>query len=246
VEYVNDLDGMVANFWRAVRYSPAETAAAADRLAIEVDLWAGAAHCRQAIPTLTAALQADHRFHDPELAGLWCWCVSSSVSPADWLHKTRPTLNANRQGVHAGNRVDRLPDVFAALHRRMRRVAVLNGDWTRALRDAITTGSASCGVFLDPPYLGAFRDPSLYATDDHDVANDVREWCIENGTRPGFRIVLAGLEGEHELPGWRVVAWSSSGGLHGGVTAGGTARRENVERHTERLWLSPGCHRVKE
>jgi DNA adenine methylase len=52
-----------------------------------------------------------------------------------------------------------------------------------------------------------------------------------------MRVVLCGLEGEHEMPAsWRCVAWKARGG-YGSQRAAG----DNDNRHRERLWLSPHC-----
>jgi hypothetical protein len=65
----------------------------------------------------------------------------------------------------------------------------------------------------------------------------VREWCIAYRDNPRYRIVLAGYEGEHDLPGWRVVAWKAKRAY--GNANGETAN--SVNRGLERLWLSPNC-----
>jgi hypothetical protein len=52
-----------------------------------------------------------------------------------------------------------------------------------------------------------------------------------------MRIVLAGYEGEHELPAdWAKYAWEASGGY---AFLGSNRGMENKKR--ERLWLSPAC-----
>lgn len=43
--------------------------------------------------------------------------------------------------------------------------------------------------------------------------------------------MLAGYAGEHELPGWREIAW----------TARAAYKSNNGNRKLERLWLSPNC-----
>jgi hypothetical protein len=97
-----------------------------------------------------------------------------------------------------------------------------------------------CGVFLDPPYADtASRTTDLYAHDCEQVAHAVREWAIEHGDDPQYRIVLAGYEGEHEMPStWREVEWFRAGFLSGGManTGGG-----ETQQGRERLWLSPHC-----
>jgi hypothetical protein len=88
-------------------------------------------------------------------------------------------------------------------------------------------------VFLDPPYDQEMRTAGLYAHDDGSASRRAREWALAHGEDERLRIVLAGLEGEHDMPpSWRVVAWKGQPGM---------ARAGNDNRHKERLWLSPRC-----
>ena len=48
-----------------------------------------------------------------------------------------------------------------------------------------------------------------------DVAAEVAAWARENGDDPELRIALCGYEGEHEMPGWREVAWKGARGYAG-------------------------------
>ena len=144
---------------------------------------------------------------------------------------------------------------MAFLSARLRHVRILNGDWRRAVTGGaawtlpVRQGAGPCGVFLDPPYADtAGRAGDLYAHESLTVAHDVREWAIEAGTSPKFRIVLAGFDGEHgdmEARGWRSVEWFRAGFLRGGMANTGTRQDdEDGERHQqarERLWLSPHC-----
>ena len=97
------------------------------------------------------------------------------------------------------------------------------------------------GVFLDPPYADtASRTKGLYAKDCEKVAHDVREWAIEQGKNPLMRIVLAGYEGEHEMPAdWRVIEWEAVGGY--GLIAEDEEATGRANKGRERLWLSPAC-----
>ena len=89
------------------------------------------------------------------------------------------------------------------------------------------------------------RADGLYASEDLDVAEQVRAWCAEHGADPELRIVLAGFAGEgHESLvdlGWREVEWFRSGFLKGGM--GNTGGSGNHKQAQERLWLSPHCLR---
>lgn len=140
---------------------------------------------------------------------------------------------------------------FAYLSARLRHVRILNGDWKRSVTGGaawtlpVRQGKGPCGVLLDPPYADtAKRTDGLYAHDSLSVAHNVREWCLEHGNHPRFRIVLAGFVGEHgpELvdAGWREIEWFTSGFLTGGM--GNTSKTsEKHQQKSERIWLSPHC-----
>lgn len=121
------------------------------------------------------------------------------------------------------------------LARRLRRVRVCCGDWTRILTPSVTTYIGTCGVFLDPPYQHDLRERCY--SEDHDISSDVRAWAIANGDDPKFRIALCGYEGEHEMPeSWSVVQWKA----HGGYSR---TKRGRENRAKERIWFSPHCLR---
>ena len=141
---------------------------------------------------------------------------------------------------------------FGFLSARLRHVRILNGDWTRAVTGGATLtlpcrmgggGDGVCGVFLDAPYADtAGRDMGLYAHDSGQVAHAVREWAIQTGPNPRYRIVLAGFEGEHGAAfaeaGWREVEWFKPGFLRGGM---GQLGADGHQQGRERLFLSPHC-----
>lgn len=185
----------------------------------------------------------------------------NSASQGKGVHRVIDTEEQGRRP-HLGRRMgvdgaplDRLPNVdargakgshrtgtallpwFSDLAARLRRVRVCCGDWSRVLTPAVTTSNHGIvGVFLDPPYSHAERDPSCYAADE-DVSGAVRDWAIERGSDPGLRIVLAGYEGEHAMPStWRVAEWKATGGYARGGDGRGAANRDR-----ERLWFSPAC-----
>jgi hypothetical protein len=74
---LNDADGLVVNFWRAVQKYPAETAEAAAQPVFEADIHARHLALVTRRETLTARLCADPDYCDPRLAGWWAWgaCV---------------------------------------------------------------------------------------------------------------------------------------------------------------------------
>lgn len=155
----------------------------------------------------------------------------------------RPALSRGARGVQrapSAKSASTVYDWMQHLSDRLRRVRVCCGDWTRVLGRSSTELIGVTGVFLDPPYLADFRDPSLYGTESGDVAHAVREWAIKNGKNKKLRIALCGYEGEHEMPGdWQCVAWKAAGGY--AAAAGNT---ENSAK--ERIWFSPHCERAED
>lgn len=148
---------------------------------------------------------------------------------------------ASGRGVHASAKsVGAIYDWMFALADRLRRVRVCCGDWTRVLGRSSTELIGVTGVFLDPPYLSDFRDPSLYGTESGDVAHAVREWALANGKNKRLRIALCGYEGEHEMPAdWQCVAWKAAGGY-------ASAAGNDENSHKERIWFSPHCARAED
>jgi DNA adenine methylase len=74
-ETVNDLDGFVANFWRALQHNPEEVADYADNPVNENDLHARHAWLLSQRETLRAALEGNPDFYDVRIAGYWVWGV---------------------------------------------------------------------------------------------------------------------------------------------------------------------------
>jgi hypothetical protein len=132
------------------------------------------------------------------------------------------------------------------LSARLRHVRILSGRWERActsgaLQSLPVRHGGHCGVFLDPPYDNAVRDADLYTEDGGTPAADARAWCVENGSNPRYRIVLAGYDAEHgdlARAGWREVEWFRKGFLKGGMAQQGD---DGHQQGRERLWLSPHC-----
>ena len=75
IETVNDADGLIANFWRSIKLSPAETAEWADNPVNENDLHARHAWLVGALADLVPRLEGNPDFHDPKIAGWWVWGI---------------------------------------------------------------------------------------------------------------------------------------------------------------------------
>jgi hypothetical protein len=72
VETLNDADGFVANFWRAIACDPAAVAHHADWPCNEIDLFARHGWLVNRAERLKWSLE-DPDFYDAKIAGWWCW-----------------------------------------------------------------------------------------------------------------------------------------------------------------------------
>lgn len=119
IETINDLDGFVANFWRAVSMAPSEVAHWADWPVNEVDLNARHAYLVQVRERLSARLMADPEHYDARIAGWWvagvCGWIGSGYCSGDgpWVVRDGELVDGrslsdagqgiNKQMPHVGN-----------------------------------------------------------------------------------------------------------------------------------------------
>lgn len=262
-ETANDLDGFVANFWRALAADPEAVAHHADWPVNENDLHARHSWLLTQTDSLRPRLEGDPDFFDAKIAGWWVWGVCCWIGAGfcsgkgPWkvaevdgarqlVHLGGAGRGVNRQLVHLGDagqgvnrkRVDALAAYLGALSERLRGVRVCSGDWLRVCGSTPTVKQGLTGVFLDPPYAAAAnRQGDLYRVDNDSVAHAVREWAVAHGDDPKVRIALCGYENEHAMPeGWACVPWEAKGGYG---SQGDGRGRANAGR--ERVWFSPHC-----
>jgi hypothetical protein len=76
IETINDLDGLVTNFWRALQHDPEGVARHATNPVNECDLHARHAYLLKVKPEFEARLCGDPEFYDSKLAGWWAWGTS--------------------------------------------------------------------------------------------------------------------------------------------------------------------------
>ena len=274
VETINDFDGFVANFWRAIASDPQAVARWADWPCIEADLEARHAWLVNRAERLRWQLE-DPDFYDPKIAGWWVWGMCNWIGDG-WcsgngphkstgarlydsrqlphlgdagrgINRKLPHLSAGRginrklphlgdagQGIHP--RSSFIEEWMYALHQRLRDVRVTCGDWSRVVKDSVTTRHGLTGVFIDPPYTKGDMDYGAGGM-GLGIADAVRDWCSANGDNPKLRIVLCGHAGEHDALvelGWSAQTWKAGGGY---------ARSDEAvaNRKSETLWCSPHC-----
>ena len=273
VETINDADGFVANFWRAVSLDAADVAKHTDWPTNEADLIARHSWLVRNAPGLLQRLEADPDYYDAKVAGWWCWGACNWIGSGwcggdgPWVHdgttivdsrqlphlgdagqginRKLPHLSAgrgiNRQLPHLGDagrgaRSEFIHEWMALLHDKLRDVRVTCGDWSRVVKDSVTTRHGLTGLFLDPPYTKGAMDYTAKGTGGA-LADEVRQWCAANGGNRLLRIVLCGHAGEHDdllQHGWSIRTWTARKGY--------ALTDEAVENsQSETLWCSPHC-----
>lgn len=255
LETVNDKDGYVANFWRAMQHDREAIAVYADNPVNENDLHARHIWLVNQRDSFVPRLEGDPDFFDAKIAGWWCCGICCWIG-SRFCSGQGPWQIVNRQLVHLGDKgrgVNRkrvaitndgigctrnsggIYEWFAALAERLRYVRVCCGDWSRVVGPTPTTHQGLTGVILDPPY-GVDDRQECYNEDDRQVTHAVREWAIAHGRDPKMRIALCGYEGEHQMPeDWDCVAWKARGGY------GSQSKSGNSNCTRERIWFSPHC-----
>jgi DNA adenine methylase len=242
-ETINDADGYVSNFWRAIKLAPDEVAACADNPVNENDLHARHTWLLAQRDSLVPRLEGDPDFFDAKIAGWWVWGVSCWIGSC-FCSGRGPWQVVDGKLVHLGNngRGVALREWFRELSARLSRVRVCSGDWSRVCGPSVTFKHGLTAVFLDPPYADtAERAEDLYRVDCTKIAHAVREWAIENGKRKDMRIALCGYEGEHQMPpDWAVYSWNAGQGF------GAQANDRTLNGNRERIWYSPACLTAKQ
>lgn len=268
-ETVNDKNGFISNVWRALKYAPDKTAEYADWPVNHADLMARKIYLHNQYNTLLDKLIEDESYYDPKIAGYWIWGASCSIgnmfdisnnkksiprlsatqginqrshirSKGDGTHVIRdiPTLDKTTKGVMG---LRSIHEWFQSLTKRLRYVRVVCGEWDRVCGGNWQDKMGNVGIFFDPPYSAPSRHPSLYHDDSMTVAHDVRQWCLERGDKPTYRIILAGYESEHQEllnHGWTALGWSANGGY------ANQGQKKNQNRFKETLFCSPHCYPI--
>jgi len=232
MEIVNDVDALLANFWRALKLHPRKLAKAADYPISELDFHARQSWMIEQQETISERLREHEAWCDPKVAAWWVWGVSQQIGGGFPRKNSRGRPSVEGRGVHRfvfdQPRGDRLREEFGRLAKRLEHVRILQGDWSRAVTESMTYRYGITGIFLDPPYVEeSGRSTRLYAKDDLRVGHRVGKWAVANGNNPLLRIALCGYEGDYEMPSnWSVYGWKGGGSKNG---------------RKERIWFSPHC-----
>lgn len=135
VETVNDLDGFIANFWRAAARYPDEVARYCDWPVNECDLHARHLWLIARRAALVECLQGDPEFCDPKIAGFWVWGICAWIG-GGWCSGKGPWIE------HEGRMVD------------SRKLPHLGNAGRSVNRQLPHLGDAGHGVNRKLPHLG--------------------------------------------------------------------------------------------
>lgn len=94
IETVNDADGLLANFWRALALDPESAAAYADWPVSEADMHARQLWLLGQRDSLTDRLIGDPDYFDPKAAGWWVWGQCCWIG-SGWCSGVGPWITEN-------------------------------------------------------------------------------------------------------------------------------------------------------
>jgi len=100
IETVNDKDGYVANFWRAIQHDPELAATHADNPVNENDLHARHSWLLKQKESLVSKLEGDPDYYDPKIAGWWAWGMSCWIGSGFCSGQGPWVVDENRQLIH--------------------------------------------------------------------------------------------------------------------------------------------------
>lgn len=228
-EILNDLDGYITNFYRAVRNEPEKVYRLAEWPSSELDLRARHQVIIDSRKTLEDKLIDDPDWFDEKLAGWWWWGISSWFGQGwGWRNgKTRPHIDRSLKGVHRTS----LEEVKQAAER-LSNTTLLCGDFERAMTPAILKRFPTVGIFLDPPYsVSTGRKANLYAKDSEASADlNAQQWAVDHGE--SCKIVFAGYAAALlDDAGWDQRQWDAPQGM--------SYSESNNNKEKETLWISP-------
>jgi len=240
-EIINDIDGLVTNFWRSAKLNPNEVAHYANNPINQIELYSKSKQIINERQSLVEKLKNDPDYYNAKLAGWWLWCMPQSIDT-----KFTKLMNAKPRviccnGIHADRKRDHIPEIMQSISERLKHTRVLCCSWKKILIESNIWHNRGkmVGVFLDPPYNTSRTDRyrNLYTADECNN-QALFNWCMKYYKDCALRIALCGYEGEYDIPDtWSTYKWISSN------TPGAKQNLENREK--ERIWFSPSCRPCK-
>ena len=268
IETANDADGLLCNFWRAVRAAPDDVAHHADWPVSECCLHSRHAWLVERKADLVARLCGDPDYYDAKAAGWWLWGICSWIgggwcsgkgpwhavdgrlakgAESDGVKRQLPHLGSTGMGINR-QRPHGEAEQCEAWSKHLRDTMRALANRLRRVRVCCGDWSRVCGPSPTTKLglTGVFQDPP-YSHEERDGT----VYATESGTAAAECRTWAIEHGDDPL--LRIVLAGYSGEhdmpvtwravewkARGGFGSQGKGRgRENADR--ERLWLSPHC-----
>lgn len=258
LEVIGDMNGFVANFWRAVKHQPEKVAEWADYPVSHVDLGARHIWLMEQRAALEAGLDDANWPGDAKVAGWWLWGQCSWIG-SGWCEWTKATGqiphvgNAGR-GIQASGKIPHVTDAGMGVQAIGQIPHVTNA----GMGSLLTTGGKAAWLALHQlatrldrvrvihgewdrclnhhygkEQTAVFLDPPYVGFealygDKRPVALDVCEWAREHAH---LRVALCGHVGDYDLPGWEQFLWSRDSNTYG----------SDKTKDAECIWFSPAC-----
>ena len=269
-ETVNDADGLLANFWRAVSADPDAVAHHAAHPVNEADLHARHLWLVSAKGGIAERLMADPDWHDAKAAGWWVWGINCWIGggfcsgDGPWVNvdgiftKRGTGQGVNRKRPHLstpGHGVNRQLPHLGGTGKGVNRQQFLT-EWFCGLRDRLHDTRVACGDWsrvCGPAVLrsaggvtGVFLDPP------YDLTMRSAVYANESGCAAD---VLRWCAANGASPDLRIVlagydgehndlealGWRVHAWSTAGGYGGGRGGRGEENATRERLWFSPHC-----
>jgi len=161
IETVNDKDGFVANFWRALQADPDAVATHADNPVYECDLHAKHIWLVGQRDDLVSRLEGDPGFYDVKIAGWWAWGLACWIG-SGFCYGTGPWKSVDGRSVKTseGSGTDRKRPNLSTSGKGMKRQLVHLGDAGRGVtRQLVHLGNAGMDVTQQLVHLdGSLQD----------------------------------------------------------------------------------------
>jgi hypothetical protein len=165
IETINDADGFIANFWRAVRADPDAVTHHADYPVSEIDLFARHAWLVNRAERLKWSLE-DPDFYDAKIAGWWVWGACNWIG-SGWCQGNGP-WQGNGANIVDIRKLPHLGDAGKGINRKLPHLGDAGNGINRKLPHL---GNAGRGINRQLPHLG-----NAGRGDEHPRTAFIREW----------------------------------------------------------------------
>jgi site-specific DNA-adenine methylase len=249
-EIVNDADGYVVNYLRAIREAPDEVARYLDFPSAELEIMAMGIFQKHNLSELAARLGADPDYYDAKIAARWAYWMAhkhtlAAPEPGAWgVRDGKLTFGVTdgikRYGINFPGaflarlvKEGKVAEYLNALAERLKNVTVVWNDFETLLNSSVTKErNGVIGILLDPPYT-PMKNRIVYTVESEDIWDRAARWAVANGEKHHLRIAVCGYfteQADAVFPqNWERYFWKQAGWL--------------PQQQKECIWFSPRCEK---